>query len=417
MPDSISLDSIDTCVILPEGASDVLRTHIGIAHHAPLRIAFVAGPGDAAGTFDYWVQGEFDPRVPVIAYSTQFYSLVAQLRAEALILHEHAKGPSEPDRQFRFVTVARDRGGPGWRYHLNGFFFSLRTLKHLWTYRPHIVLLGTDVPTLLMALLPRSTRLLLTAHNTYWSMGLPPTFLSARLRRLVIRLGLRRMRGAVCTSQACKDQMEAIVGPRNDILVESPQILNSHAQAFIRQRTDVSVRRLLYLGRIEPEKGIYDLLAVFEALAPEFADATLEFAGTGSQAQKLANAAESSKASVRYLGQLNADEVHAKLAQTDLLICPTRSHFNEGLALVLIEAAVHGIPSLVSSNVPAKDLFPGSVSEFPADDMTAMQAQLRNLLADPACAAQLRKGLATACSAFFDRNKSWGTQLFKAMMS
>jgi hypothetical protein len=50
------------------------------------------------------------------------------------------------------------------------------------------------------------------------------------------------------------------------------------------------------------------------------------------------------------------------------------------------------------------------------DDVAAMQAQLRVLLAEPASAARLREGLAPACAAFFDRSKSWGTQLFNAMM-
>jgi glycogen synthase len=300
----------------------------------------------------------------VIAYSTQFYSLVAQVRAKALILHEHAKGPSASDPRFRFVTVARDRRGPGWRYHLNGFLFSLRILRHLWTYRPHIVVLGTDAPAFLMALLPPGTRLMLTAHNTYWSMGPRPTALRARMRQRLIRIGLRRMRSAVCTSPACKAQMEELIGPSDDILVEGPQILRAHVPALTPRAPDAPVRRLLFLGRMETEKGIYDLLAAFEALSPDYPDATLEFAGDGNQAQELADTVERSAAPVRYLGRLSADEVHAKLAQTDLLICPTRSQFNEGLALVVIEAAVHGVPSLVSSNVPAKDLFPGSVLDL-----------------------------------------------------
>ena len=416
MTHHIGTDAIDTCVLLPDSASTALRRHLGIEHDAPLRIAFGAGPGDAVGTFDYWAQGKFDPRVPVIAFSTQFYSLIAQLQAHALILHEYAKGPAVPDSRFRFVTAARDRNGPGWRYHLNSSLFSLKVLAHLWKYRPHVVLLGTDAPTFLLALLPPGSRLILTAPNTYWSMGPRPTTLRARLRQRLIRVGLWRMRGAVCISPACKAQMEELIGPSEDILIDEPQILRAHVPALTSRTEGAPVRRLLFLGRIETEKGIYDLLAAFETLSQEYPDATLEFAGDGSQAQELADAVKRSAAPVRYLGRLSADEVHAKLAQIDLLICPTRSQFNEGLAFVVIEAAVHGVPSLVSSNVPAKDLLAGSVLEYPVDDVSAMQARLRALLADPEIATQLRKGLAPAREAFFDRSKSWGTQLYLAMM-
>jgi hypothetical protein len=68
-------------VVTPSDAPVLVRQSLGVAADAPLRTAYVAGPGDACGTFDYWARGLHDPRTPVVAYSSMFYSVVASIDA------------------------------------------------------------------------------------------------------------------------------------------------------------------------------------------------------------------------------------------------------------------------------------------------------------------------------------------------
>ena len=114
-------------------------------------------------------------------------------------------------------------------------------------------------------------------------------------------------------------------------------------------------------------------------------------------------------------GLLPAIDVHRLLEKTDLLVCPTRTASGEGLALVVVEAAVHGVPTLLSSIVPAKMLFPEGCLEFRADDMGALAETMRIVVENPEAYCRLWTAVSTQRSQFVNRAESWGSQLYRAL--
>jgi glycogen(starch) synthase len=417
MSQTAEAEDIFDCVVMPDTAPEDLRKRFGLSAHEAPRLAFIAGPGDAAGSFEYWEAGNYDPRVPVIAYSTQYYSVAAKAGAHSLVLHETLDEPAISDPRFRFVSIPRRRFGGFVKYTLGNFVFGVKVLAELRRFRPHAVVCGTDMPLVLLLLLPRKTQVILAAHNTYWPAGRRPTHWRARAKQWLVTVGLRRVNAAVCTSQECADQMEQLRPLTFAKFVEIPQILSVHVSGSTVRAPDAPVHRLLYLGRMEVEKGIYDILDAFEALAHKHTDVTLDFAGPGGQAEAFTQRVAASSAKVRYLGNLAAADVHTALTAADLLICPTQSNFNEGLSLVVVEAAVHGVPSLVSSIVPAKNLFVGACAVFPVDDVDALRTMLDKLLSDDESHSALCRELPSRISLFFDRKKSWGSKFYEALMS
>lgn len=408
-------DSLKSCIQLPDGAGLTLRRSLGLRFDETPRIAYVPGPGDVVGTFDHWMAGKFDPRVPVIAYSTMFYELISSLNADALVLSEPENDPVRSDPRIRFVKIPRARPSGRFEYWANNLHFSHRVMRELRAYRPHIVLLATDAPQPLLAFIPAGMKLVLTAHNTYWPMGRMPRSWKARLKLSMTKLSLRRVSSGVCTSPECRNQLQTMCRSDVDLIVETPQVLSCFSRPV---RHSLKASRLLYLGRIETEKGVFDLLDAFEALAPVHPDIRLDFAGTGSALGPLQARIASSIYSdrMRYLGQLSAPDVHAILDECDLLICPTRSSFNEGLALVVIEAAVHGVPTLLSSVVPAKDIVGDACLVFPADDAAALRDRMNEVIQDPLRFQWLRERVVIGRDAFTDRTRSWGTQLYRAFV-
>ncbi len=411
-------EPVSNSVIMPTDGASRVREALGMSPDAPLRVAFVAGPGDAVGTFDHWSQGIHDPRMPVINYTTMLYSLVEALDAEALILVEQDRQPAQPRGRFRFEYTPRRRGRGGIGYHLDERAFALKVLRHLRAYRPDVIIVGTDAPDALIARLPRTRRVVLTAHNTYWPMGRRPNSLKARARSWIWKQGMRRIDVAVCTSDECAAQIAELGGPSGArSFTEIPQILTEFYPPQLAPAA--AVETLLYVGRIEASKGVFDLLQAFESVAAEHATLRLEIAGTGTAAAPLMDAIAASPHADRIVfhGQLLAKAVHQRLESADLLLCPTRSSFSEGLALVVVEAAVHGVPTLLSSIVPAKALFPGASEEFPADDTAALTATLRRLVSSPADYATLCTALAEQRAQFRDRSKSWGSMLYRALVA
>lgn len=408
-------EPVSAAVVLPENAGELVRKRLGLPNDSRLRIAFVAGPGDVVGTFDFWKRGEHDARTPVVAYSSMFYSVVAGLGADALVLEEHDRQPSVPDERFTFVHAPHRRGRSGVGYRLDERDFARTVLDHVRRFKPHVVLVGAECPASLITGLPNHTLKVVTAHNALWPMGQRPSSPLSRLKMWVRTLGLRRADAAIGTSEECALQIAAVGGPSGTRShFEIPQILPEFFPA--RPAPVTPARRILYLGRIEASKGVFDLLSAFAAVAADHADVTLDIVGSGSASAALSDEIARLPCADRITahGLLDARSVHDRLDATDLLVCPSRT--SEGLALVVVEASVHGVPTLLSSLVPAKTLIPGACIEYPVGDTAAMTAALRRIVEDPTVHAALCANAFDRRDMYMDRSRSWGTKFYRALV-
>lgn len=408
------LDDVNQSVVLAPDASAWLRAQMAVPAGRAPRLAFHAGPGDAVGTFEQWAEGRHDARVPVLTYSGQFYAMVAALGAEALVITENEHQPSVPDPRFRFVCVRRERSARRLRRHLAERDYARRLAATINDWAPDATILGGDLKPAAYHAVARQGRLFLTLHNTFWPMGIRPQGLRSRARKWALGRALARAEGAVCTSAECARQLEALVGGGRRVEAEMPQVLAAHLHPL---RARERARRLLFLGRIEASKGVFDLLEAFGALAPRFADARLVLAGTGSADDALAEAVvrHKARAQIELAGLLDADGVHDALGEADLLICPTRAEFNEGLALVVLEAAAQGVPSVASSVVPAAETAGAACITFPADDVAALQATLKRLMEDDDAYAALAREAAAIRPRMLDRSLGWGSCLARLL--
>jgi glycosyltransferase involved in cell wall biosynthesis len=406
-------DTVLDCVVTPADAVMTFRRRLGLPAGEQARIAYIPGPGDVVGTFGHWLEGRHDPRVPVVAYSTMFYTLVEKLDATALVVTQIDNAPEIAHPRCRFVHVRPESRTGRINYALGRILDAIRLARTIADYRPHAVVVSTDAPTLLFHMLPRGARIVLSAHIAFWPRNRRRRDPLARLKNAGLALGFRRLSSAVCTSQECRDQIAALRGGAEALYVEIPQF---PALITPQPRPATSARRLLFLGRVEREKGVFDLLSAFERLSTRFPDASLDVAGVGTAMDNLAAQVAGSpcRERIRLLGWLQGADVHAALDNADLLVCPTRS--SEGLALVVVEAAAHGVPSVVSSVVPAQDLFPGGCSVFPADDVAALSRRLEDIMADDAAYAALRQAATADAGRFTDRSLSWGSALCRALL-
>ena len=143
----------------------------------------------------------------------------------------------------------------------------------------------------------------------------------------------------------------------------------------LRKRLDLTRCTFLYVGRLDPEKGV-DLL--IEAIRPVAAD--LVVVGIGADAERLKRLAPPN---VRFVGRLERDTLVPWYAAADAFVLPSRS---DQWGMVLNEAATAGLP-LVSTDAPgaAHDLIEDGVNGFrvPAGDVGALTEALRRLAESP----------------------------------
>lgn len=401
-------------VVLPPGAGARLRSAFGLKSDRRLRISYLPGPGDVYGTYRHWRAGAVDPRVPTVAYSSMFYEFCAQIDALGQVMTRQPAPDRRREGRFRFDQVGVEvRGYPGAPRRLRAVWRSVVRAR---AFRPDAVIVGSDIdPVAIPALKAIGARVILSVHNTYRSAAdvLATRTLKERLVAAVRHAGLRTIDAAICTSEECRRQLLHIV-PGASAFVHAPQPV---ARARAVKRTPA--RRLLFLGRVEGDKGIFDLLEAFRRLALDSPSIDLVYAGAGGAEEALRRAVDESGLSkrVQCSGQLDAAGVAKALIEADILVCPTRSSFREGLAMVCIEAAALGVPSVVSSAVPAAEALPQSATVFAADDPDALHAALQRLISSQLLLQKKRLAAIEEVERLTDPAGSWGSLLYPALVA
>lgn len=398
------------CLEIPKDAGVVLRNRMGLADHDPLRISYITGPGDVVGTYAHWRAGKHDPRVPIIAYSTMFFELVKYLGAEGQLLC-NVDPPDIPAAPFTFVKLPVPDPSGRIRYRLSQARRVRAAIKAIDCFKPHIVVASSDFPITAWPELARRGLLVPSLHNTFWPMGRTPASLRERLKLWQFRRAARPVLSAVCISEECARQLTHLTKGKTRHDIACPQILESYDEPLRN-----TARRLLFVGRIEANKGIFLLLDAVVDLISDRPDMSLTFAGFGSADTELKTRIEKlALPQIKFVGRLSSEGIHTTLSNSDLLVCPTMTSFNEGLAVVGFEAAAHGVPSILSSVVPAKELLRRASVVFPADDGNALKECLTRLLDEETAYAELVSGALDAKKLIYDRSRSWGSKLYSAM--
>jgi glycosyltransferase involved in cell wall biosynthesis len=158
--------------------------------------------------------------------------------------------------------------------------------------------------------------------------------------------------------------------------------------------------RVLYAGRLERDKGLFDLIEVaarLEAIRP--GQFVWTICGAGSAEREFVETVETRKllASITFRGRLRRPELAREYAACDAVLVPTSARFPEGLNRSALEAALSGKPVVISSTAPAAELLGQAALVVLAGDIDGYAAELRRLAEDAglyrtSCEAALRVG-------------------------
>ena len=164
--------------------------------------------------------------------------------------------------------------------------------------------------------------------------------------------------------------------------------------ARFRQRTGISGRFALYVGRIDPNKGCADLFSHFQRYAAEGGELDLVLAGAPVMPVP-------DDPRIRHLGFVSEEQKYDAMATADVLIMPSQF---ESLSMVTLEAWAMELPVLVNG---ACDVLRGQVVRSNAGlyytSYPEFAETLRLLESNP----RLRAGLGANGRAYFDRHYAW----------
>lgn len=250
-------------------------------------------------------------------------------------------------------------------------------------------------PMTLHVLLLRATgqiRAKVVVHGdefTFWNGHSPKRV----LRRAVLRTVFARLDG-----YACLNSKGANLARTHGLRRGAPATALSAIVPDLKRFTPASAsdRRLLrkklglplnkvvvsYIGRLEPEKGILDLLAA--ASLVDTSDFFLAVWGRGSlQGRVDASLAESDGVLGRFFGPLEMAQVAEAMQASDVVVVPSRAGCNEQFGRVAVEAMACSCAVLATRSGALGEVVADGGMLVEADNVDALANALRGLVSDP----------------------------------
>ncbi len=204
---------------------------------------------------------------------------------------------------------------------------------------------------------------------------------------------LRRLDYGVVVSEQARQTVSVLLGDRAaqfELIANAVDIDRFTPQ----QKGPRTPHSLFFLGRHEPRKGLSVLLKALKQLPDEF---TLTIAGTGPETDVLQQQYPPN-ARMRWLGQIDDDELVRILHQTELFVAPSLG--GESFGVVLLEAMAAGAPVLCS-DLPGYRLAGGeAVTYTPPGDADGLVTQIQRLASDPELRDELSRRGADRASKF-----------------
>lgn len=170
--------------------------------------------------------------------------------------------------------------------------------------------------------------------------------------------------------------------------VDLPALESAPARELLELRfPELRARRwLLFLGRLDPKKGLDLLLGLWRKLGPSHPDWRLliagpDLAGYGAKLVAAVAADPSLRERTTFTGMLEGPEKHAALAHAELFVLPTRG---ENFGIAVAEALAHGTPVVTTTAAPWEELVRRDCGWWVAPEAGAVGGALESALSLPA---------------------------------
>lgn len=370
------------------------------------------------GTYRHWKGGQDDPTEVARAYSGHFFDVCRDIGARGYVLTTRGDRQRIEDGLFTIENcpVPGMKSG-GFRYHLGQIAYGIGLLKTAIRQRADYAIVSNGTHWFVLSFMALSgVKVVPALHCTLWPMGRPPVRRSDRIIAALNGLFWRRFAWAtLCISPECARQATAIAGkPRGPMIVVAPQYRRQYLDALQpAQWPREGAFRVLYAGRIERNKGVFDLLEVAKRLHERrpgrFA---WDICGGGSDLDALRQAVKDAELeeNFRLRGTLNSSAMAEAFGQAHAVIAPTTPQFPEGLNKVCVEAVLSGRPLVTSVHCPAAEVLGAAAIAVPCE-VEAFAEALLKLADDPAAYAAMIAAQPAVRVQFYDPSRSWAAGL------
>ncbi|MFD1731409.1 glycosyltransferase [Deinococcus malanensis] len=278
------------------------------------------------------------------------------------------------------------------RADLKSLVQMYRTLRR---FRPTVTNVGTPKAGLIGGLAAVAARVPLRVYTLHGLRLETARGVKRQLLSLTERLALACAHRVVCVSPSLRDRVRELgLAPAHKTLVlgegsvngvRLPHPADSVHTERLRHSLGLGADQPVvgFVGRFTRDKGIAELLQAFGQVRAQFPSAALLLIGDYEDGDPVAPQVRDAIGHTSGIFRTGfVPDVYPYYPLMNVLALPTH---REGLGLVPLEAAVHGVPSVVTSATGARDTVQHGVTgwQVPVGDAGALTKALAEALASP----------------------------------
>jgi len=158
--------------------------------------------------------------------------------------------------------------------------------------------------------------------------------------------------------------------------------------------------KILWVNRLDPQKGFEIMLRAFEQIASEVGEVHLLVAGDGRDRVLLRSLPGDLRSRILRLGTVAHEALPRYHAAADVFVSPATGQ--ESFGIVLVEAMAAGVPVVASDIEGYREVVRDGVDGLliPPNDPNALAAAIRRVLSEPELAAALKAAGRSRAQAF-----------------
>ena len=302
------------------------------------------------------------------------------LKSEGVANHYYGLKPYWTE-QVRYNVVGKRRAKQGTgKYWLLWDIVKFVALNLFW--RPQIVLLN---PSMAKNALRRDFIFLeiakfLGKKVVIFIHGFHPEYCETiNVKKLAAKLS--KSNGILVLSQSYRDSLQKW-GVTCPVEVTTTKVDDRMLQGFDITDRNGTIQNILFLARIEKEKGLYETITAYQLLKKKYQDLKLTIVGQGSELDAAKSFVQrESIPEVVFTGRLHGAALAEQYKKADIYCLPS---YSEGMPTTVLEAMAFGLPIVTRSVGGLVDFFDNekmgimTTSYNPEDFASAISKYIEN---------------------------------------
>lgn len=344
---------------------------------AKVDLIYIEGEGNIVESLKKWDSNESVISETSKTFSGQVFDFCKKNKLNTLAISYYKERISYQTKGFAAFSKPRYRLKGSLGYMVSQFLTGLRVLMLGLRYQPKYLHINNGI-TFFFMLAPLqlfNIHIIPHFHNTFWAKGFPPT---SKAKKLFIKADAWFLKhiasSVVCCSPEIKEQIIEITRGR-----QCPTYI--FKAQFYRKDFDNPLPPpahnskpfiVVFAGRIERDKGVFDILKIAEKL--DHHQIIFHICGSGSALDDLKQALTEMphlKDTVTIHGRLNRPALLDIYTKGHAVIVPTTSDFCEGLPMVAIESVLLGRPVITSKLSNALDVLGAAIVEAEPENINS----------------------------------------------